>query len=345
MQFLGIDATTTMADLVARLGSKSVSTVLQQNSLPRVHDIGKAFTNMVSAAVTGYTEVGVSGEVSNVVSFAKKIGILNTLTSDADVFEAAALQSEDGWKLLASKNTMPGYIRLPDTITLPNSDDVLGSGEASNPISKRIYNRAIGYLEHEVDVDPVIFNTYSDIHSTAVGGRNTTPEVFQWFHIPWGEIILYSSLDDSYVEFPVYPETYDDERHANYDTMPDLLYQYEPWQVYKSSGPRTSVYVFKMHRDMWTGDHKDGKCNELIRFCQAQCYPEFNGATVNTSIVTLYIAGKSLISGVLTSAKTNYSGPIGHDGFPLYVELTLTITEVSEEPLNYYSVKRKGLIG
>lgn len=344
MQFLGINPTTTMADLVARVGAKVVPTVLQQNSLPRTHAIGAAFTGIATKYIEDYKEVSVDGIVSNVVSYGKKKNILNTLTSDADVFEAAALQSDDGWKVLASMNTIPGYLRLPDIVTLPDSSDILGSS-TPNPVNKRVYNRAIGYLENNMDIDPVIFNTYSDIHSTPVSGRQSTPEVFQWFHIPWGEIILYSSLDDSYVEFPVYPEVYDDERHANYDTMPDLLYQYEPWQVYKSSGPRNISYTFKMHRDMWTGDHKDGKCNELIRFCQAQCYPYFNGATVHTSTVALYVAGKTLISGIMTSVKTNYSGPIGHDGFPLYVELVLSITEVSEEPLNYYSVKRKELIG
>ena len=47
----------------------------------------------------------------------------------------------------------------------------------------------------------------------------------------------------------------------------------------------------------------------------------------------------------MTSVKKNYSGPIGLDNMPLYVELTLTIVEVSDEPLNYESVMRKGLIG
>lgn len=344
MQFLEIAKNATLSWLNARVGSKNVSTVLQQNNVPRVHKIGEAFNNMYHQKAESYTEVDADGVVHTEVTYPKKINVLNTLTSDADVFEAAALQSPDGWKLLATVGTMPNYLRMPSTIVLPDSVDVLGGGNNNNAVTKRVYSQAIGYLENKLDVDPAIFNTYSDIRSATyntVGSDN----VYQWFKLPWGDITLYSSLSDTSMDFPVYPEEYEDEYHANYDTMPDLLYQYEPWQVYKSSGPRSNSYTFKMHRDMWSGDHRDGKCNELIRFCQANCFPVYNGATVNTATVVLYIAGKPLIRGILTSVKTQYSGPIGLDGFPLYVEMTLNITEVSSEPLNYYSVMMKGLIG
>ena len=346
MQFLNIPENATLSWLNSRVGSKNAVTVLQQNSVPRVHNIGKAFTDMAASKAANYTEVDVNGVVSTEVTYPKKINILNTFTSDADIFEAAALQSADGWKLLATVGTMPEYFRIPSTIVLPESADILGgAGDSSNPVTKRIYNKAIAYLDNQLDVDPVIFNSYSDIQPTTATYVAGVDNVFQWFNLPWGEITLYSSLSESSVDFPVYPEEYEDDRHANYDTMPELLYQYEPWQVYKSSGPRNNSYSFKIHRDMWTGDHRDGKCNELIRFCQANCFPYYSGAVVQTSTVTLYIAGQPLISGIMTTVKTNYSGPIGHDGFPLYVEITITITEVSDEPLNYYSVMRKGLIG
>lgn len=341
MQFLELTENATLSWLNNRVGVKNTPTVLQQNNIPRVHNVGKAFKDMTAQKVAEYTEVDPNGQVSTVVSYPKKINILNTFTSDADVFEAAALQNDDGWKLLATVGTMPNYLRIPSTFTLPDSIDILGG---SGAIDKRIYNQAIGFLENKLEVDPAIFNKYSDIRSSSyntVGSDN----VYQWFKLPWGDITLYSSLSDTSMDFPVYPEEYDDEHQANYDTMPDLLYQYEPWQVYKSSGPRSNPYTFKMHRDMWSGDHRDGKCNELIRFCEANCYPVFSGATVQTSTVVLYVAGKPLIRGILTSVKTQYSGPIGLDGFPLYVEMTLNITEVSSEPLNYYSVMRKGLIG
>ena len=96
---------------------------------------------------------------------------------------------------------------------------------------------------------------------------------------------------------------------------------------------------------MWTGDHRDGKANELIRICEANCYPEFNGSMVNTSTVTLYVKGNALISGVLVDVHKTWDGPIGLDGWYLMCNLSLEIIEVSPTALNYNVVKNKPLIG
>jgi hypothetical protein len=343
MQFLNIDKNMTLSQLNNRVGSKNTNMVLQQNNLPRVHNIGQAYQDMCETVSASYTEVGADGVTSNTVSYSRKMSILNNYTSDAEIFEAVSLQSEDGWKLLSTVGTMSEYIRMPDLVQLPNSSDILG-GAGDNPVSSQVYSKAMRYLEHNLDIDPVIFNTYSDRQGTYTAEAVNT-DVFQWFKIPWGEVTLHSSLSNISMDLPVYPDYWEDERSANYDTMPDMLYQYEPWQVYKSSGPRSNTYTFKMHRDMWSGDHRDGRCMELIRFCEANCFPVFSGAVVNTPIVTLYIHGQVLISGILTSVRTQYSGPIGHDSLPLYVEMSLSITEVSKEPLNYNTVMRKGVIG
>ena len=343
MQFLQIPENMTLAQLSERVGARNVDAVLQYNSVQRTHAVGEAYNHMVDVITSQYTEVN-SDEVLNTVSYQRRANVLNTFTEDSDVFEAAALQDDDGWILMSTIGTIPGYLRIPPTITLPDSTDILGGTDI--PVDKVTYRKAMNYLHNDTNIDPVIFNTYSDRQSGAeYSSNNQTVSVYQWFKIPWGEITLYSSLADSSVDFPVYPEEYADERQANYDTMPDMLYQYEPWQVYKSSGPRNNTYTFKFHRDMWTGDHRDGKANELIRFCEANCYAQYSGSVVNTAKVTLYIAGQALITGIMTSVKKNYSGPIGLDNMPLYVELTLTIVEVSDEPLNYESVMRKGLIG
>ena len=75
------------------------------------------------------------------------------------------------------------------------------------------------------------------------------------------------------------------------------------------------------------------------------CYPYYNGSAVNTSIVTIYVKGKSLITGVLTEASDDWSGPIGLDGWYLECTLKLSITEVSVQPLSYSTMRNKGLIG
>lgn len=333
MQFLQVPENMTLNTLRERVGSRNVDSVLNLNSISRIPVIGKALESLYNATISE----------TEAVNSQRKMTVLNTLTNDADVFETAALLDENGWKLLSSKGTMPSMLRIPETITLPDASDILGG--TNKPVDRIVYDKAMSYLQNNQAIDPIIFNTYStkrssQIYDTASGGNP-----IQWFNIPWGKISLYSSLSGTSVDFPVFPESYSDGYKANYETMSDMLYQYEPWYTYKGSGPRSNDYEFKMHRDMWSGDHRDGKCNELIRFCEANCYPDYNGAAVNTSTVTLYISGKALISGILTDVKVEYEGPIGLDDFPLAVNLTLTITEIATAPVTHTSMLKRGVIG
>lgn len=243
--------------------------------------------------------------------------------------------------------TFPNYLKIPDDVTIPDSENTLGNG---TPVGDTVYSKAISQLTQNNNIDPSIFNEYSNRKSSIVNNFSESSstsgsDVFQSFNIPWGDVTLYAHLDDTSIEFPVYPEDMSDKKSASFDTMPDMLYQYEPWYTYKSSGPRSNSYKFTFHRDMWTGDHRDGKANELIRFCEAQCYPEFSGSNVNVPRVSLYLKGECLISGIVTDVSTNWSGPLGLDGFYLVCELEISITEVSQEALSYSTVKNKPLIG
>ena len=80
------------------------------------------------------------------------------------------------------------------------------------------------------------------------------------------------------------------------------------------------------------------------RGCKANCYPDYDGSLVNTSLVTLYINGKNFITGVMTNCKVKWDKPIGLDGFYLMCELSFTIVEVSQQALSYTTIKNKGLI-
>lgn len=331
MQFLKISQSTTLSELTSQVGARNVDSILSLNMLERTPNIGAAYQNNYEAS-----------QLRDAVKSQTKITRLNTMTSDSDVFETASLLGEDGWRYLEASGSLPGTLRVPETITLPDSTSILGNGE---PVSRSIYDKVISQLSTTEEIDPSVFNEYSSRKGSTIVDTTSSTGTMQWFKLPWGLITLQSSLSGDSIDFPVYPEDFEDSAKANYETMPDTLYQYEPWQVYKSSGPRTNTYTFKMHRDMWTGDHRDGKCNELIRFCQANCYPLFQGAAVQTAIVTLYIAGEPLISGIMTDVKTKFEGPIGLDDYPLVCTLDITITEVSQEPLNYTKVLEKGLIG
>lgn len=345
MKYLSVTESTTLSNLANRIGNRNVETVLAANDLKRTPNIGKQFINKCNSIISPITDSGKrdNAYVSLVPDYTKKSSILNTMVENADVFEEASLLDDNGWKVLSTLNTFPNRIKIPDTITIPDSDDILGNGIH---IADAIYKQAMWYLSNNQNIDPAIFNQYSNSGNIRTL-EYTRPSLLDtsWFKLPWGQVSLYSSLANSSIDFPVYPEELSDSRKANYNTMPNMLYQYEPWYTYESSGPRTNVYKFHMHRHLWTGDHTDGKANELIRFCEANCFPNYAGSAVTSPTVTLYIAGRPLINGNLDEVHVDWSGPIADDGWYLEFTLELTITEVSQQPLNYTTVRNLPLIG
>ena len=334
MQYLSIDASTTLQDLSNRVGDRNVQSILAVNDLERSPNIGQQWSALVNS---------ISKDTTISVDPQRKASLLNNMTTDSDVFENAALQSNSAWRVTSQLGTFPNYLQVPNTLTLPDADDVIGNGIA---VDNSIYQSAMSQLLNAPHyIDPSIFNEYSSSRNVRTLEFRTTTSTVNWFNIPWGQITLYSSISDSSLDIPAYPEEVQDSRKANYTTMPDLLYQYEPWYLYESSGPRTNTYTFNLHRDMWSGDHRDGQANQLIRFCQANCYPQFSGAAVNIPTVTLYVAGSPLISGIMEDVSVTWDGPIGLDGWYLRFDLELTITEISTIALNYESVQNISLIG
>lgn len=330
----------TLSQLSDAVGERNVESILSANNLSRTPNIGKAMKSRCESIIQSASSVDAQ----------RKMTLLNTVTDSAELFETVALLDESGWSLFSEAGVLPNTFKIPETIQLPNTVNTLGDdGEG---ISDLVYRKCMKSLKEQGKINPEAFNNYSSTKNSQIiknAGQSTsgtTGDPFQWFNIPWGQITLYSSLAKESIDFPVYPEELGDGRVGNYTQMPDMLYQYEPWQVYQSSGPRSNTYTFKFHRDMWSGDHtQPGGADELIRFCEASCYPEYNGSAVNSDTVTLYIAGTPHITGVLTGVNHRWSGPIGHDGFYLVCELELTITEVSDVALDYSTIRKKGLIG
>lgn len=340
MQFLKIYKDTTLSALSDAVGSRNVSSMLVQNQLDRTVNVGKSF----------YDKCDDIAATAEPVSWQRKQVILNKYVDDSYIFEEAALQGESGWKVLNELNTFPNALSVPETIKLPNSESIIGGGE---PVGKDLYNRVMSQLADSSNgnqIDPGNFNSFSSAApAVSLGSGAATAgdtDIFQWFNLPWGQITLVDSLTQDSVDFPVYPEELEDRRSASYTTMPEIIYQYEPWQVYQSSGPRSSTYNFEIHRQMWSGNEGDGRANELIRFCQSFLFPTYSGSAVNTHLATLYIAGKAFISGIITDVTVTWDGPISSvDNFYLHFKISLTFTEVSTQALNNDVVRNLPLIG
>lgn len=339
MKYIGISKDTKLIDIANMVGDRNVSAVLNANGLDRAVNIGKNYIERCREIMDSETEV----------DWKTKATILNNLTGDYDVFEKASLLGSRGWKVLAKTGAFSDYIQIPSDIYLPASLNTLGDGVIT---PKTIYQKVVKSITSPPHfIDPNIYNDYSSMMSVMsdelVNSNNTGDNsVFQSFHLPWGQVRFYDSISDSSIDFPVYPEEIADKRSANYDSMPDIIYQYEPWLVYQSSGPRQISLSFHMHRQMWSGNEQDGKANELIRFCMAALYPDYNGSSVNSATCKMYIAGETFISGVLNDVSVNWTGPISSiDGYYLEFTVELSFTEVAESPLNHNSVKGMKLIG
>ena len=345
MQYLSVNESTKLSDINSILGDDT-DTFLHINDVERVPNIGAAFLQSCQEAV----------ETSSDVSYDRRAALLNNFVSDSDLFEKVALMDDNGWKLLDSKNVLPHMMRIPEGVTIADSAGVYGNNQE---IEKTTYTKAMNYLNNNQNIDPGIFNSYTAAYSNVTNSKSkdksvgldsiykgspSSEDLFQWFHIPWGEVTIHFDLDDSDYDFPVYPTEFSDGAKANYTTMPDRLYQYEPWQLYNSSGPRSINFNFHFHRDMWTGDHRDGKAYALIQACKAACYPDYKGSAVTTTNSSLYIAGNLVINGILTEASVDWMGPIGIDGWYLECNLGIHITEVSNVPLNYNWVKQQKLL-
>lgn len=343
MQFLKIGKDTTLSALGQMVGARNVTSMLVQNQLARSVNIGQQYydncKNIINTAPP--------------VSWQEKQVILNKFVSDYNVFEEAALLGDSGWKVLKNLDAFPNAMRVPETIKLPDSSEILSGG---GPVGRSTYNAAMSQLadpSRNNQIDPGIFNDYSAMLPAVPMGSgdgsksgSSSGDIFQWFHIPWGQVTLVDSISQESVDFPVYPEELSDKRVANYSTMPDLLYQYEPWQVYDGSGPRTNTYTFDIHRQMWTGNEGDGKANDLIRFCQALLYPVYSGSAVNMATATLYVSGSPLISGIIDDVSVDWDGPISSvDNWYLHFVLSLTFTEVATQKLDHDVVRGLPLIG
>lgn len=337
MQLIKVSKSTTLSDISKLVGERNVSTLLATNNLSRTVNVGKAFGELCANIV--------NNSIEN-INWQRKVTLLNKFSQDSDIFEEAALAGDNTWKVLSSIGTFPNRMKVPESMKLPDSTDILGNGI---PVKKAIYQQAMTGLQSDNhSVNPVIFNPYLSKPKgiNAIQYSSTTyTNVFQDFNIPWGDVTVYDSITGESMDIPGYPEEIPDTRGATYSSMPDIIYQYEPWVVYQNSGPRSNTYTWNLHRQMWNGDERDGKANELIRFCQSCVYPEYNGSAVITPYFTLYIHGVPLISGVLTSVATNYSGPIGLDYMPLAFSLALTISEVSQKALNHTTVRQIPTIG
>lgn len=331
MTYLAITREMTLSQLTDRVGSYNTSAILADNQLERTVKIGEAFYNLIQDLPL------------NTVPTSRKITLLNSFVDNADIFEEACSLDSIGWRILDKFNCFPNRIHIPDTVQISDGYDTIGNGIH---VSELEYHEAIRQIEagREVIDLPNDFNSLQV--ATTRGSVSETPSLFSY--IPRDVVLLKTVGTDEVVSIPSYPsDPFTDVTTVNYDTMPNMIYQYEPWYVYNSTGERKIPFSFNLHRDMWSGDHRDGQADKLIQFCQSHCYANYSGSAVTIPQVALYIAGRRYIQGIMNEQSVNWdsNGPIGIDGWYLHFTLNFTITEISTVKLSHDVVKNKSGIG
>ena len=332
--YLKIDESMKLKDLSDIVGSKNLPAVLNVNGLERCVNIGAKHLERCERIYE-----------SPSVPFKRKEEILNSFSTDSDVFEHASVQDENGWKILSASMAFIDAIKIPSYIDISKSDMLLGNGI---PVSNRAYRNAMDRIRSDGSASSML-DEYSSAKkvelSSNMSSRSADSGLFHHFKVPWGEITFYSSLSGESVDIPVYPHDIKDSRSATYESI-DVLYEYEPIVSYSSSNHSPVSFTFSdIHRQMWSGDELDGEANRMIRFIQASLYPRYRGSNVNSDTVTLYISGKPYITGILTNCEISWKGPIGRDMMQLAFDMTIEIQEVSPMALNYDSVRRLPMIG
>lgn len=350
MQYLILNKSDTLSDISKIIGQKNIDALLNENNLARTPKLGKAWAEKANSIIAESTED---------VTGARKAALLNNLVDNTEVFEKACAMDETEWKLFSATQAFKDAIKVPESVKLPFSSRIIGgigngailggarSISSSDPVSPITYNAVMEELKTSSVISPAIFNEVNTSPGVKLDNTvniETKTPIFA-FNIPWGKIQMYSVVLQETMDFPVYPETLNQGRKATYTSMPDVIYQYEPWIVYDSSGPREQSLSFHMHRDLWSGNHLDGRANDLIRFCEANTFPDYNGSAVTAPFIRLYIDGSLFISGVITSTEVEWSGPLGLDNWYLEFNLSLSIQEISETALNIRTVRNFGLIG
>ena len=176
--FISFNGKTNQKELVYATNLSNATAILRYNNIDETavgHNLGKVVAER-------YYNISNDPNISDVTPEKKK-SILNSVASDYDVFESTALLDNSGWKYMSETNALPGTLRIPDGIVIPNTDDVIGG--TAQAITNYIFNKTMGYIDAGQPVDPIIFNVYNNMNSTPVVTPQERPDlgIMQYFNI------------------------------------------------------------------------------------------------------------------------------------------------------------------
>ena len=106
--FLTVPDKLTLKGLASYVGSQSVNKVLNVNGLNRVPNLTKELEARNRKIQ----------QQSYKVPWKRKAELLNSFSTDSDVFEYAAVQDDNGWKVLDQTLSFADAIAIPESVEI-----------------------------------------------------------------------------------------------------------------------------------------------------------------------------------------------------------------------------------
>lgn len=226
--------------------------------------------------------------------------------------------------------SMPGCLIIPQNFV----DDI-------TPVSGKTQNAVL----HDLSLKEVLDDLRADRPTLEFPQTDSESVTSQdnWYWKPTGDVTIQIE-GQTPLEIPCFPDSVNDSTSATWSQEMTTYQHYEPQNTYNKSGPRVVTCTFKIHRAMWDGNQDSGKSEKLVAYMQSACYPNYDTQASEPPRVTLIIGKSIRITGILTSMETIYSGPIGPDDKYDCVDISISITEESDNVLSTDAV-RSGLAG
>lgn len=155
---------------------------------------------------------------------------------------------------------------------------------------------------------------------------------------------LYDLTHGGYFKFllPEFSESY----QANYETIQIPGRSSDVQSYHGTSSPSKTVTLQLMAGEgLYKGSDPVGALHKDLDFVKSLNYPDYQSAIVKPpSIVLLYLGPTSILKGVVTSVSINSRKPYTVDGRPMYVELTFTVVQATDNPPDYKDVRNKSVV-
>lgn len=130
---------------------------------------------------------------------------------------------------------------------------------------------------------------------------------------------------------------------ANYDQISIPGRSSEVMSYTTTAGRKVSVNLELFAGEgLYTGSDPIRDLQQDVAFVKSLAYPNYQGSIVlPPPVVLCYLGPELIIKGVVTSVSTEYKKPYTVDGIPMRVNLSIDITQTSDNPADVFDMRNR----